>query len=181
MSRLLLAFTIAGCSIPLNAQSHLNGGIGFIAGSNSDAGLVLEIEYEKMYTDNFSLPLRLDLGIISLRDYHSLVVDLHKGFRKYFKSGFFAEQDLGIGVLSMSNKTDDAWYYDTYGNVLRYGDTPAWGLIPSVSLGGGYNLTKKKGTRNMIWIRPKIYWNLAFTGLDTPYAQVQFGFTKTFK
>lgn len=55
------------------------------------------------------------------------------------------------------------------------------GMTPSVTLGVGYNLTAKKGTQNMIWIRPKIYWNLAFTSLDTPYAQVQFGFTKNFK
>ena len=182
--RLILFSFILGislCSTHINAQSHLNGGIGFIGGSNGQPGLVLEIEHEKMHSDEFSLPLRLDIGMISHQDYNSLVFDLHKGFRKYFKSGFFAEQALGIGMLSMSNKTGYDWYRDDYGHVLRYGDRAVWGLIPSVTLGAGYNLTSKKGTQNMVWIRPKIYWNLAFASLDTPYAQVQFGFTKNFK
>lgn len=127
MRQLLFTLFITGCSIQMTAQSRLNGGIGFTTGSGSEAGLVFEIEYEKMFTDNFSLPLRLDVGMISHRDYNSLVFDLHKGFRRYFKSGFFAEQALGIGILSMSNKTGYAWYYDDFGNVLRYGDRAVWG------------------------------------------------------
>ena len=180
---ILLSFmlSISLHSININAQSNLNAGIGFIGGSNGQSGLVLEFEYEKMYTDDFSLPLRLDVGMISHQDYNSLVIDIHKGFRKYFKSGFLVEQSLGLGLLSMSNKTGYDWYKDDYGHVLRYGDNAVWGLIPSVTLGAGYNLTAKKGTLNMIWIRPKIYWNLAFESLDTPSAQVQFGFTKNFK
>ena len=146
-------------SVTISAQSNLNAGIGFIGGSNGQPGLVLEFEYEKMFSDNFSLPLRLDMGMISHRDYNSLVFDIHKGFREYFKSGFFVEQSLGIGLLSMSNKTGYDWYVDNFGHVKRYGDNAAWGLIPSVTLGAGYNLTAKKGTQNMIWIRPKIYWN----------------------
>ncbi len=181
MLQLLLTLIISVCSIQISAQSHFNAGIGFTTGSMSDAGLVLEIEHEKFYTGDLSLPLRLDIGMISLRDYNSMVFDIHKGFRKYFKSGFFVEQFLGAGVLSMSNKTGNTWYYDNYGNVLRYGDRAVWGFIPSVTTGVGYNLTANKGIQNMIWIRPKIYWNLALTRLDTPKAQVHFGFTKNFK
>ena len=182
--RLILLSMILGtslCTLTIHAQSNLNAGIGFTGGSQGQPGLVLELEHEKMFTGHFSLPLRLDVGMISHQDYNSLVFDLHKGFRRYFESGFFAEQSIGLGILSMSNKTGYAWYYDEFGHVLRYGDRAVWGLIPSVTLGGGYNLTAKKGTQNLVWIRPKIFWNLAFTSLDTPYAQVQIGYTRNFK
>ena len=182
MKRLILMIVaISGLTIPSLAQSNLSAGLGFMGGSHGDPGLVLEIEYEKMFTEDFSLPLRLDVSMISHPVYNIISFDLHRGFRKYFNSGFFAEQALGMGVLAMSGKNGVSWYHDDYKHVIRFGERAAWGIMPSATLGLGYKLTSKNGTNNLIWIRPKIYWNLAFATLDTPGAQVQVGFTKNFK
>lgn len=178
---ILLIFVVSGLTIPTLAQSKLSAGLGFVSGSQTKPGLVLEVEHEKVYTNDFSLPLRGNIVMLSHADYNELSFELHKGFRKHFESGFFAEQALGIGILSMSGKTDHSWLHDNYSHVMRFGDKAAWGITPSATFGIGYNLTSKKGTQNMIWVRPKVYWNLAFKTLDTPDAMVQIGFTKTFK
>ena len=37
--------------------------------------------------------------------------------------------------------------------------------MPSVTAGLGYNFSKNDEGADMIWIRPKIYWDLGFRGL----------------
>ena len=168
MKRFIILVSIVGLTISAYAQTNLSAGLGFISGSQSDPGLVLEFEHEKFYTENFSLPLRGDIVMVSHPDYNALSFEIHKGFRKYSEKGFFAEQSIGLGVISMSNKTGNAWYKDEYGHVILYGDGPAWGLMPSVTLGGGYKLTTKKESQYLIWVRPKIYWNLAGLKIRIP-------------
>ncbi len=62
-------------------------------------GFVMEFEYEKIYTPFFSLPLRANLGYQVNKDYHAFFLDVHKGFRKYFRSGLFLEQSVGAGLI----------------------------------------------------------------------------------
>ena len=178
---ILLIFVVSGLTLPSLAQSKLSAGLGIVGGSQNKPGLLLEVEHEKVYTDDFSLPLRGNIVMVSHAEYNELSFELHKGFRKHFESGFFVEQALGIGILSMSGKTDNSWLHDSYGHRLRFGEKAAWGITPSATFGVGYKLTSKKGKQNLIWIRPKVYWNMAFKSLDTPDAMVQIGFTKTFK
>ena len=70
---------------------------------------------------------------------------------------------------------------DEFQSVVRYRDGANLGFTPSVTLGAGYNLTRNQETQNLIWIRPKIYWNFGVRGLNLPYAALQIGFTHTFK
>lgn len=173
---LLLAFIGKSYS-----QSRLNAGIGYFGGNFTHPGVLLEFEIENYFTDDFSLPLRSNIGYIVTPDFNSLSLEIQKGFRKYFKSGLFVEQSLGLGMMANFYKIESIWYYDQYLSVVRYRDGANLGFMPSATLGLGYNLTHAKGTQNLIWFRPKVYWNFGVRGLNLPYAALQIGYTYNFK
>lgn len=162
-------------------QSLLNAEVSYSAESGISNGASLGIEYEKFFSENFSLPLKVSAGYTVKSDYNSFSIELHKGFRKYFGNGFFGEQYLGLGMMANYYKVESIWYYDQFDNLVRFKDGANWGFMPSVTIGGGYNITHKKGTSNFIWVRPKIYWNFGLRGLAMPFSSVQIGFTHNIK
>jgi hypothetical protein len=64
---------------------------------------------------------------------------------------------------------------------VAHGGSTVWGFMPSVTAGLGYNFAKGQEGADILWVRPKIYWDLGFRGLHLPYAALQVGFTHTFK
>lgn len=177
MKNTLALLALFACVFPALSQKQLNIG----AGITLSPGVVVEFEKEKQFTENFSLPLRANLGFFMRDDYNALTVDIHKGFRQYFNSGLFTEQWLGIGGIASFYKVEGIWYYDDFGNVIAFREGANWGIMPSVTLGAGYNLSNDKETKKMIWVRPKIYWNLGFRSFNLPYASLQVGYTFTIK
>lgn len=163
-----------------STQTRFNGGIGYYGENVSHPGVVLEFELEHFTAEGFSLPLRADVGFHINPDYNAYIIDVHKGFRKYFKSGVFLEQSIGAGVIVKSYKSD-YWFVDDFSQVVAHGNKPIWGFMPSVAVGAGYDISKDKEGSDLIWIRPKIYWDLGFRGLYLPYWALQIGFTHTFK
>jgi len=172
---------LAGICSPGRGQSLLKAGIGYFGEGFTSPGVILEVELEKKFADDFSLPWRGDAGYHNSPDYHAFTLDIHKGFRKYWKSGLFVEQSLGAGIIAKSFKTDDFWYMDEYAYAIPHGNKMVWGFMPSVTLGAGYNFSKETQTSNLLWIRPKVYWDLGFRGLHLPYFAMQAGYTYTFK
>jgi len=177
---ILIIVTIAGIHLAASAQVRLNGGIGYYGENVTNPGVILEFEYERFFAESFSLPLRGDIGFHINPEYNAYTIDIHKGFRKYFKSGLFLEQSLGLGVIAKSYK-GNYWYSDEYANSIPHGNETVWGFMPSVTLGIGYDLSKEKEGSDLIWIRPKVYWDLGFRGLYLPYTALQIGYTHTFK
>ena len=177
---ILILILVAGIASFAYGQTHLNAGLGYYGENFVNPGFVLEFEYEKMRTEDFSLPLRGDLGYFSTPDYNAFTIDIHKGFRKYFASGLVVEQSLGLGVIAKKYMTD-YWYNDQFFNSIPHGNTLVWGFMPSVTAGLGYNFSKNKEGTDLLWIRPKVYWDLGFRELHLPYFALQIGFTHTFK
>ena len=163
------------------SQSRLSAGIGYFGNNVIDPGVVIEFEAEKSLTEDFSLPLRADLGYFNSPDFRALVLDIHKGFRKYLKSGFFFEQSIGIGITSSFYTVDGLFYDDNFGSVVRFREGANPGFTPSVTAGLGYNLGNKGGSHSLLWIRPKVYWNFGVRSLNLPYAALQVGYTYNFK
>jgi len=182
MKRIILVMAlVAGFNSLSQAQSTLKAGLGYYGVNSGNIGIVAEFEYEKYYSESFSLPLRADLGYYITPDYNTLFLEVHKGFRHYFNSGFFVEQSLGIGIHSNSYTVESIYYLDDYGSSVRYRDGLNPGISPSVTLGAGYNITHQKETENLVWIRPKAFWNLGLRGLNLPYFALQVGYSRTFK
>jgi len=161
------------------SQTNLNLGIAYSGEGPGNAGIVGTYEIEKFQAESFSLPLRVDLGYFSTADYQVVSLELLKGFRKYFPSGLFVEQSIGIGLMSTYYDVDNIFYYDEYANTIRYNEGANLGFMPSIDLGIGYKLNKDRKSQNMIWVRPKLFWNLGFRGLPFPYSTVQIGFSHT--
>ena len=178
---LLILVAIAGLHGIVHSQSRFNAGIGYYGEKIKNPGVVLEFEFEKFHTNQFSLPFRGDLGYHSNPDFHAFTVDFHKGFRKYFSSGLFIEQSIGVGVIFKSFKEDTYWYTDQYFAGIPNGGTTIYGFMPSVTAGLGYNFAKEQEGADLLWIRPKIYWDLGFRGFHLPYSAIQIGYTHTFK
>jgi len=181
MKRIILILVItAGFHLAADAQTNFSAGVGYYGENVTNPGVVLEFEYERYYTEDLSLPLRVDFGFHSNPDYNAWTIDLHKGFRKYFKSGLFLEQSVGVGLIAKGYKTD-YWFYDDYANAIAHGNTTVIGFMPSVTAGVGYDLSKNKEGQDLLWVRPKVYWDLGMRGLYLPYFALQVGYSHTFK
>ena len=179
--QILLIAIVAILSTPSLGQYKLSGGGGYYGHDFSSPGFLLEFEYEKFYKDDFSAPLRADLSFFSDPDYNALVLDVHKGFRKHFSNGLFVEQSVGMGLITTFYKDDDIVYYDKYTNAVFHYHKAHFGLSPSVTLGIGYDLTHDSNKSNLLWIRPKVYWNLGLRPLNLPFYALQVGYTHNFK
>lgn len=175
-----LIFTCA-LAIQGFSQTHLNLGAAYMGDKITHPGALIEFELERFFSDDFSVPIRADLGFFSTPDYNSISIDVHTGGRQYLPSGLFFEQSVGLGLMGNVYQVESIFYMDKYDNAVRYAPGINWGFMPSVTLGVGYNLSHKKDTQNLIWIRPKVYWNFGVRGLNMPYAALQLGFTHNLK
>jgi hypothetical protein len=171
---LLIAFGI-------KAQTVKTIGGGIFTEGNGRYGALLEIEREKKFTEEFSLPCKLDISYFSSSDYNYWAVEIRQDFRRYFKSGLFCEQGVGLGILANYFNPDIYFYSDKYMSSLINDKKAKIGVQPLVTCGIGYNFSKDKNALNAIWIRPKIYWNLKIRGLHLPYCAVQIGFSHSLK
>lgn len=161
------------------AQKQINLGAGYFGAGRSAPGLVLALELEPFQSESFSSPTRLNLGYFKDPDYGVAFLDLHKGFRKYFRSGLYLEQSVGIGLMATYYDVENLYYFDRYRNSIRFKEGANISVMPSVDLGIGYLLGDTQTSQNRIWIRPRIYWNLGFRNLAFPYAAIQAGFSHT--
>jgi hypothetical protein len=181
MKKLFLSIILLGILLNLSAQKRLNAGIGYFGSNATSPGVVLEFEVEKIFTEDLTSPFRTDIGFFSTTDYNTLYIDINKGFRKYFKSGLYVEQSVGIGMSATFFTLESIWYTQKLGPPFRYNDGANWGLMPSLTLGAGYDLSKNKTANHIIWVRPKVFWNLGIRGLNAPYAAIQIGYSYNLK
>ena len=164
----------------MDAQVNVNIGGGYFGKHATYSGLVLETEMEYMFSEKASLPLRLDLGFyVQPRQSTGIFLDLNAGFRRYFKSGFFLEESVGIGVLETFLHSDAVYMVDDSGDVSEASRANPPQLMPSITLGFGYNLSQGSGKQNLIWMRPKVYWEVPHWELSTYSFAIQVGFTHT--
>ena len=162
------------------AQLKLNIGAGYYSENFNAHGAKIEFEIERPANEFLSATIRTNLGFFANSDYTALFLDEQLGFRRSFKTGLFFEQSIGIGVFSKSY-SKHMFYYDKHMNSIPHGNKQVWSFMPSVSIGVGTNLTVKKEKQNLIWLRPKLYWDLGLRGLERPFTAVQLGYTHTFK
>jgi hypothetical protein len=164
-----------------SAQTNVNIGGGYFGHTVSHPGIVLEFELEKMFTENASLPLRIDAGFYSHpRNHNGYFLEVNYGYRRYFKSGLFLEESIGVGVLA-TVLNNEVFEVNDEGVATEVSKFNVVDFMPSLTLGIGYNLTKKSDTQNLIWLRPKIFWQFPHKTTSTWNPVVQFGFTHTIK
>lgn len=171
----LIAFTTGAL-----AQTHINLGAGYFGQTINHPGVVIEAELEKMFSEKASIPLRADLGFyVHPRNHYGLFLDLNVGFRRYFRSGIFLEESIGAGIFQSFLHSDGVFEVDEHGVVTDGSVVNPVDFMPSLTLGIGYNLTRNTGKQNLIWLRPKIFWQVPNKTTSTFNPALQLGFTHT--
>ncbi len=165
----LLAFLPA-----IQAQTNLNVGAGYFGHFATHPGVVLEGEMETMYSEKASLPLRVDLGFYSHPRYHDgIFLEVNYGFRRYFKSGLYLEESIGLGLLQTRINSDAVYNVDESGKATETGRFYAPDIMPSLTLGIGYQLSEQ----NQIWFRPKLFWQYPHKTSSNYHVAIQLGFS----
>lgn len=177
-----IAAVLLACSSIAFAQTRVNVGGGYFGHTLSYPGFVFEAELEKMFSENASIPIRADLGFyVHPRNQYGLFFDLNAGFRQYFNSGLFVEESIGAGVLQAFLSSDGVYEVDEEGVVSEGSVSIPMDFMPSLTLGIGYNLSQGSGKQNLIWMRPKLFWQIPHKTLSTYNFALQIGFTHTIK
>ncbi len=181
-NKVMITVLLLFCTVPNFAQTKTNIGSGYYGHMGTHPGIVLEIEKEQMFSEKASLPVRIDLGFyVHKRNHNGLFVDVNYGFRRYYISGFFLEESIGFGILFSSLNSDGVYEVDDNGVVSEVSGINQPDLMPSVTLGIGYNLSKNSDSKNLLWLRPKLAWQFPYklSSLYTPCLQI--GFTHTIR
>jgi len=180
---LAISACLLSLAAPVRAQQTLiNAGGGYFGQTVTHPGLVLELEAERAFSEKATLPIRLDLGFYAHpRNHYGLFLDVNAGFRRYFNSGLFLEESIGVGVLETFLNSDGTFSVEDDGTVTEVSPANPPDLMPSLTVGLGYNLTQGSGKRNLIWIRPKIYWQFPHKTSSNYMMALQVGFTHTIR
>jgi len=177
-----IAAILIACSSIAFGQTRVNVGGGYFGHTLTYPGIVLEAELEKMFSENASIPIRADLGFyVHPRSQYGLFLDLNVGFRQYFNSGLFVEESVGAGVLQAFLHSDGVYEVDDEGVVSEVSVIIPVDFMPSLTLGIGYNLSQGSGKQNLIWMRPKIFWQLPHKTESAYNFALQVGYTHTIK
>ncbi|PHN07907.1 hypothetical protein [Flavilitoribacter nigricans] len=163
----------------LSAQSNLKAGVAYFGHTLTHPGGVLELELEREFSERASLPFRIDLGYYRhARNHDGLFLDAHIGLRQYARSGFFWEESIGIGILqTMLNGEDGVFEVGEDGTVRRGSVFNQPDLMPSVTLGLGWDLTHRQDRKTLLWLRPKLYWQYPQKLVSVYHVAVQAGFS----
>lgn len=163
------------------AQSNFSLGTGFIGSSMTSPGFLVEAEYEKLHSEQFSIPVQLRTGYHPDREGNDMFfMELHRGYRKSYQSGLFLEQSFGAGVM-LSLYKEYPYYEAENGNTGIFPNGRGWDFVPSVTLGAGYHIIYKEGVSGKIWLRPKVFWKLPLSQPSQPKFALQAGYTHSIR
>lgn len=181
MKRIILISILLTALFPLlHAQSNTKLGLGYFGHTITHPGIVLEYEWEKQFSEAASLPIRIDAGFYSHpRNHNGVFIDFNYGFRQSFKSGLFLEESIGIGLLGTILNADGVFTVDESGQVAEVSPWNVLDIMPSLTLGIGYNLTKNQEFQTLIWFRPKISWQYPHKTSSTFNPILQIGISRT--
>jgi hypothetical protein len=161
------------------AQTVLSIGGGYFGETITHPGALVEFEVENRISERASLPFRADLGFYyHPRNHTAVFLDFHYGFRRSFRSGWFVEESIGVGILqTILNGEEGVFEVDDNGTVSNASKFNAPDFMPSLTLGLGYNLTKHSDRRTLVWIRPKLFWQYPQRLLSVHHLALQMGMT----
>lgn len=172
---IFLGFTSAGM-----AQRNISVGAGYNSITFSSPGFLVEVEYEKLHSEEFSIPVQLRSGYHSDREGNDMFfMELHRGYRKSYQSGLFLEQSFGAGIM-LSHYQEYPYYEAENGNTGFFPNGRGWDFVPSVTVGTGYHVKYNDGASGKVWLRPKVYWKLPLSQPSQPRFALQCGYTHSF-
>jgi hypothetical protein len=171
---------IVTISLTTFAQRDSKIGGGYFGNTLTYPGFVFEYEIEQMHSEKASLPARFDIGFYIHPRYNTgIFANVNYGFRRYFSSGIFIEESIGIGVLSTFLNADAVYKVEENGDVRESSKYVTTDFMPSITLGIGYNFSKDAERKKLVWIRPQLFWQYPHktSSMFTPALQVGYTFS----
>jgi hypothetical protein len=103
------------------------------------------------------------------------------GQRLNFRSGLLLEQSIGIGYLHTLLNGGPVYEVKDNGVVSKSSNSGRSHLMPSVSLGFGWNVARSEKLPLLLFVRPKVFWQYPFNGYALPHLALQAGVTKSIR
>lgn len=165
---LILVFMSSTFNQAFGQDTHQNKiaiNLGYFGETVFHAGLNLGIEYYPHQTDRHQMIVAGNIGgYVHQRNNTSLFLRAQWGQRLNFKKGLFVDQFIGLGYLRQFVHGGDIYEVKPNGAVVETPDSGQSLIMPSISLGIGYNLAKNKANHTKVYLRPELFWKAPFNG-----------------
>lgn len=177
---ILYVIILSGLSLHIHAQKLLSGGIGYFGETGVYPGVVFELEYEKYQSEHFSTISGVNVGgYIHARSHAAAFIDIQQGLRRTLSNRIILESRVGLGVM-LSFYTEEVYTLNESGLFEETSRIASPDLMPSFTLGLGYDFSRNREKRRMAWVRPRIFWQYPYNSLILPHLSLQIGYTHTF-
>jgi len=188
--RIIPILLFGGILLPYSLQAqvteHKTGRsavtMGYFGETFTHPGFFAGYEHNLRPQKHYQLLLNLTLGgYVHPRNHTGLFSEVGLGQRFKFRSRFFLEQFIGIGYLHAFLNGGPVYSVTDNGAVSKSSNLGRSHLMPSVSLGFGWNVAHSEKLPLMFFIRPKVFWQYPFNGYALPHVALQAGITKVIR
>jgi len=163
------------------AGSKINISIGYYGETITHPGLIAGIEYTPVVLGKYQMILALNAGgYVHKRNNTSFFVRGQWGQRITFNNGLFIEQFLGLGYLHQFTHGGELYEVLPNGSIVETPDRGRPNIMPSVTLGLGYDFSKKGIANLSIFLRPELFWKAPFNGYYLTHPALSTGIISKF-
>lgn len=139
--------------------------VGYFGETLSHVGLNVGMEYSPLRAGKYRMILATNVGgYVHRRNNTSLFVRGQWGQRVTFDSGLFVDQFMGLGYLHQFTHGGAQYEVLPNGAVVGAPNSGRPMIMPSISLGTGYDFSKENKKRPSIYLRPELFWKAPFNG-----------------
>ncbi|HEX8349305.1 MAG TPA: hypothetical protein VF598_05045 [Hymenobacter sp.] len=156
--------------------------VGYFGETITHPGLFAGYEHNLRPQKRYQLLLAATLGgYVHRRNHAGLFSEVGLGQRLHFRSGFFLEQSIGIGYLHTFLNGGPIYEVNDKGEVSESKNLGRPHLMPSISLGFGWNVAHSEKLPLLVFIRPRAFWQYPFNRYALPHLALQAGITKVIR
>jgi hypothetical protein len=156
--------------------------LGYFGETITHPGLFAGYEHNLRPQKRFQLLLTLTAGgYVHRRNHTGLFSEAGLGQRLTFRSRFFLEQFISIGYLHTFLNGGPVYEVKDNGAVSKSSNTGRSHVMPSVSLGFGWNVAWSERLPLLFFVRPRVFWQYPFNNYALPHLALQAGLTKVIR
>ncbi|HEY0057098.1 MAG TPA: hypothetical protein VGB63_17240 [Pedobacter sp.] len=156
--------------------------IGYFGETISHPGLFAGYEHNLMPQSRYQILMTFNLGgYVHRRNHTGLISEVGLGQRLNFRSGLLLEQHIGIGYLHTLLNGGPVYEVKENGVINESGDRSRSHLMPSLSLGFGWNVARTDKFALLLFVRPKVFWQYPFNSYALPHVALQAVITKVIR
>jgi hypothetical protein len=141
-------------------------------------GATLGIERYLLQDKRYRIFLGANLGMYThTRNHTAYFINIQSGQRLTTGSGLFFDQSIGIGYLRSYLNGGDIFEVDAFRGVYESKNSGRGHVMPSVSLGTGWDFSKKNIANLAVFVRPQVFWQYPFNNYSLVHLALQTGLT----